>query len=125
MKGKSLQDGVQFVGDLFGGNKSLKESFLYNYFIFSLLGTGNNNAFVNLNINDLGLLDDDLLFTGDWLNNNFLVSRGNLDVSLDLGDITEGWFVDEKSTVDFVQKVFVVVDVGSIGLVFHWVLLVL
>lgn len=41
---------------------------------------------------------------------------GNLDIRSDLGDLTDGWLVDEEGLVDFVQEEFVVDSVVSVVL---------
>jgi len=109
-EGKSLQDGVKFIRDFLRDDELLEENVFDQNFTFDfrnslLLG---DNLLVNLDIDNLGFLDDNLGFTGDWLNNKFLMGRGDLDVSLDLGDLSLDWFVEEESSVDFVQKEFVV-----------------
>lgn len=45
------------------------------------------------------------------------MGRGNFDISSDLGDLTNGWLVDEQSLVDFVQKEFVANGIKSLSVV--------
>jgi len=112
VKGKGLEDGVQLNGDTLGDEELLEEGFLHDDVLFKLgsvveSGLG-DNLLVNLDINDLGWLIDDLGLSSDWLNNDFLVGWGNLNVSSDLGDFTDSWLVEEEGLVDLVQKEFVV-----------------
>lgn len=61
-----------------------------------------DDAFGNLDVNNLGLFDDDLAFTSDWLNNNLLVSGKNLNISLDFSDIPNNGLVGEQGFVNLV-----------------------
>jgi len=78
---------------------------------------GNNlldwdDLLVNLDINDLGFLNN-FTFTGDWLNNDLLGGGENLDVSLDLSDISNGWLVDVQVLDELFQKELVVDSLGG------------
>jgi len=85
---------------------------------WELLDWGNelfdwNDLLANLNINDLGLLNN-LTFTGDWLNDDLLGGGENLDVSLDLSDISNNLLlVEEQVLVELLQKEFVVNSLGG------------
>jgi len=123
VKGKGLKDGVELDGDVLVDEESLEESILHDDITFNIvLGDGvdlrsGNNLFVNLDIDDLGWLIDDLGFTSDRLDNNLLVGRGDLDISSDLGDLSNGWLVDEEGLVDLVQKEFVADGIKSLSVV--------
>lgn len=123
VKGKGLEDGVKFDGDVLVDQESLEEGILNNDITFNIVwGDGvdfrsGDDLLIDLNIDDLGWLIDDLGFTSDWLDNDFLVGWGNLDISSDLGDLSDGWLVKEEGLVDFVQKEFVADGIKSLSVV--------
>jgi len=105
VKGKGPEDGEDFWGDVSGDEKAPEESFLHND-VFGLLvrlGVG-DNPFLDLDIDKLGLLNDNLGLSSDGLNDNFPVGGGNLDVSEDFGIFSNNGLVNEQSAVDFVQE---------------------
>jgi hypothetical protein len=73
-----------------------------------------DDLLVNLDIDDLGFLDDNFGFASDLINGKFLMGWGDLHVSFDLSDLSLDWLVEEESSVDFVQKEFVVDWSGDI-----------
>jgi len=117
VKGKGLEDGVDFVGDFLGEEELLQEDFLDGVFFFDdLRDLGPwDNLLNNIDIDDFWLFEDNLGLTSDWLNNDFLVGWGNLDISSDLGDFTDDWLVQEQSLVDLVQKELVVDAVSLVS----------
>jgi len=123
VKGKGLEDGVEVEGDVLVDKESLEKGLLHDNITFNIvLGDGvdlrsGNNLFVNFDIDDLGWLIDDLGFTSDRLDNNLLVGRGDLDISSDLSDLSNGWLVDEEGLVDLVQKEFVADGIKSLSVV--------
>jgi len=123
VKGEGLEDGVELDGDVLVDQESLEESLLDDNITLNIvLGDGvdlrsGDDLLIDLNIDDLGWLIDDLGFTSDGLNNDFLVGGGNLDISSDLGDLSDGWLVDKESFVDLVQKEFVADGIKSLSVV--------
>lgn len=100
------EDGVKFWGDVLVDEELLQENFLQGD---GLNVTGGGHDFlVNLDVDDPWLFNDDLLFSSDWLNNDFLPGRRKFNFSSDLGGLSNDWFVQEQSFVDFVQKELVV-----------------
>jgi len=67
----------------------------------------------NLDVDDLGFFDN-LAFSGDGLNNKLLLSDQSLNISLDLGHISDGWLVSEQVLVDLVQEELVVGGSGGV-----------
>jgi hypothetical protein len=117
VKGKGPEDGVQFISDSLGDQKSLEKSFLHNNVLFNIsgdwgldLGSG-HDFLVNLNIYDLGWFIDNFGLSRDGLNNDLSVGWDDFDISSDLGDLTNSWLVDKEVSVDPVQKEFVGLDV--------------
>lgn len=73
-----------------------------------------DNLLLNLDIDDLGFFNDNLAFSGDWLNNKLLVSDQSLNISLDLGQFPNDGLVGEQVPVDLVQEELVVSGSGGV-----------
>jgi len=113
VKGKGLQDGVEFDRDTSVDQESLEESGLDDVVAFNffkggwgglVFGSG-DDFLINLDINDLGWLINNLGFSGDWLNNDLLLGWGNLNINISSDNFSS---VNKEGSVDFVQKEFVV-----------------
>jgi len=117
VKRQSPEDGIELRGDVLGDEELLEEGFLHNNVGLNFVGANFavwDNLLVNLNVNDPWLLNDNLGFSSYRLDNVFLVSGGDLNFSANLSGLSNNWLVDEQSTVDFVQKIFVVVVVQGV-----------
>lgn len=79
-----------------------------------------DNLFVNLNINDPWLIDDNT-FSGDWLNNNLLLWE-NPNISVDFSHWLNNGLTLEQSSEELLKKELVV-DFLSLGV--RWVVLLL
>jgi len=126
-QGELLEDGVELGGNAPGDEELLEENFLHdqvtlglNDGVLELLGLG-DDLLVNLDIDDLGWLNNNLGLSGKGLNNDFLVGGLDLDVSPDLGDLSDSWAVKEKGLVDLVHQISGIVDLRSEdGLAENW-----
>jgi len=104
VNGKGLKDGVEFGRDTLGDQETLEKNvkvFTFNLGDLVEFGCG-DNLLVNLDIDNVGWLVNNLGFSSDWLDDNFLVSWGNLNIRSDFGNITNDWLVDEEGLVDLV-----------------------